>query len=110
MLFRLKRRQSRSLSIKGARRVVRSISFRRNDLSAPTVAGRAHNTMRFKTGFVFPKRYLLPVRGSGSGPGGVADWFCFIVPQRAEWQHIENQLNAAMIFAEPIVAILYEFI
>ena len=26
------------------------------------------------------------------------------LPQRAQWQHIGNQLNAAMIFAEPIVA------
>src|SRR4029453_13161605 len=104
MLFRLKRRQSRSLSINGARRVVRSISFRRNDLSARKVAGRAHNAIRFKNRIVFAQRHLLPVRGSGSGPGSVADWFWFIVTQCAEWQHIGNPFNAAMIFAEPTVA------
>src|SRR4029450_13254030 len=72
MLFRLKRRQSRSLSINGARRVVRSISFRRNDLSAPKVAGHAHNAIRFSLPFAGDYLYVSSL---GSFAYGVwTDW------------------------------------
>src|SRR5438105_13737309 len=62
MLFGLKHRQSRSLSINGAGRAVASISLRRNVLSAPKVAGSAHSTIQFK-----PDK-----RSSKSGPTDAA--------------------------------------